>query len=219
MKKATRRRNEGLTVSVLDGPTRALVRVAAAVADTPEEALIQVMREAIREGTPPAWLDELVLAAVLFAGFPRGLVAAHGLRRVVPAPTDAGDAADYAAWPAWQERGEATCRIIYGDHYERLRDNVRRLHPALDAWIVTDGYGRTLSRPALDLVRREFCSIALLVPQLAPRQLHLRGALNAGATIEQVDDVLRVVAACSTVPDPRLRAAEALWAEIRSSRT
>jgi 4-carboxymuconolactone decarboxylase len=84
-----------------------------------------------------------------------------------------------------------------------------------------DGYGRTLSRPQLDLVRREFCSVAMLVPQDAPRQLHshLKGALNAGATVEQVDDVLRTAVACSGVPTARLDAAHALWAEIRSART
>jgi 4-carboxymuconolactone decarboxylase len=204
----------------LDGPTRALVRVAAASAVVPEAALVSLVRESVAEGTPVVWLDELVLAVVLFAGFPRGLVLAHALRKVAPFAGEAGDAGDYAQWPAWEARGIETCRRIYGPNYEKLRENVRRLHPALDAWIVMDGYGRTLSRPQLDLVRREFCSVAMLVAQDAPRQLHshLRGALNAGATIPQVDEVLRIASACAGVPSERLAAAQGLWDEIRSGR-
>jgi 4-carboxymuconolactone decarboxylase len=204
-------------MSVLDGPTRGLVRAAAAIPVLPLEALTAVMREARAEGASVAWLDELVLASVLFAGFPRGLVAAGALRRVEPAAGEAGDAADYGSWPEWERRGIELCRRIYGPNYEKLRENVRRLHPALDAWIIMDGYGRTLSRPALDPVRREFCSIALLVPQDTPHQLHshYRGALNVGATAEQVSDVLRVVAGCPGVPAPRLEAAARLWDEVR----
>jgi len=204
-------------MSVLDGPTRGLVRAAAAIPVLPLEPLSAVMRSAREEGASAAWLDELVLAAVLFAGFPRGLVAAGALRRVEPAAGDAGDAADYSAWRDWERRGVELCRRIYGPNYEKLRENVRNLHPALDAWIIMDGYGRTLSRPALDPVRREFCSIALLVPQDTPHQLHshLRGALNVGATPEQVGDVLKVVGECAEIPRARLAAARRLWDGVR----
>ena len=202
---------------VLDGPTHGLVRAAASIPVLPLEPLTAVLREARAEGTSTAWLDELVLAAVLFAGFPRGLVAAGALRTVEPLAGEVGDAADYSAWREWERRGVELCRRIYGPNYEKLRENVRGLHPALDAWIIMDGYGRTLSRPALDPVRREFCSIALLIPQDTPHQLHshLRGALNVGATPEQVDDVLSVAAECSEVPRARLAAARSLWDGVR----
>jgi len=160
-----------------------------------------------------------VLAAVLFAGFPRGLVAAAALRRIEPFSGEAGDAGDYSRWQDWERRGIALCRRIYGPNYEKLRENVRRLHPALDAWIVMDGYGRTLSRPGLDAVRREFCSIALLVPQDAPHQLHshFRGALNVGASVTQVDEVMDIIGGCAGVEPSRLAAARRLWEDVRGS--
>ncbi len=206
------------TVGALDEPTVGLVRVAAAIADAEQGVVAGLMQAALGRGTAAVWLEELVLSAVLFAGFPRALVAAAALRGLVPEVAgDPGDADDYAAWPAWLGRGEATCRAVYGANYDRLRANVRALHPALDAWIVMDGYGRTVSRPGLDLKRREFCAIAMLVPQRVPRQLrsHLHGALNAGATPAEVDAVLDIVSRMAGVPGSRAVAARRLWTELR----
>ena len=58
--------------------------------------------------------------------------------------------------------------------------------------MVAEGYGKVLGRPGLDLVDRELCIVAMLAVQDSPRQLysHLRGALNAGATEEDVEGVL-----------------------------
>ena len=206
-------------VSALDPATRALVGVAAHLYASSEGALADMMREAREAGTPAAWLEELVLSAVLFAGFPRALVAAAALRQVEPQAGDAGDAADYSRWRDWQERGEETCRRIYGSNYDKLRRNVLALHPALDAWIVVDGYGRTISRPALDLKRRELCSIAVLVPQGVPRQLHshLRGALNAGASHEEVEETLEIIDDAVGVLPTMMTGARRLWDEVRST--
>ncbi len=61
--------------------------------------------------------------------------------------------------------------------------------------MITEGYGRTMSRPGLDLLRREYCTVVQTAVMETPRQLHshLRGALNAGASFEQVEAVLSVV--------------------------
>jgi len=82
----------------------------------------------------------------------------------------------------WQADGEATCSAVYGTMYERLRQNIRALHPQLDDWMITEGYGKVLSRPGLDLQRRELCIVAACAAQDQDRQLHshLRGALNVG---------------------------------------
>jgi 4-carboxymuconolactone decarboxylase len=82
--------------------------------------------------------------------------------------------------------------VIYGANYGKLRENVASLHPAIDAWMVTEGYGRTLSRPGLDLARREFCVVAQVMVLRAERQLHshLRGARHAGASAEVVSRVI-----------------------------
>ena len=95
--------------------------------------------------------------------------------------------AEYTNVAEWTRRGEETCALVYGDNYRKLRDNVRELHPALDLWMITEGYGRTMARPGLDLLRRELCVVAQTAVLEAPRQLHshLRGSLNAGATISR----------------------------------
>ena len=103
---------------------------------------------------------------------------------------------------------------MYGTNYARLRANVRALHPALDAWMVTEGYGRTLGRPGLDLARRECCTVAQVAVQGAGRQLHshLLGALRAGASygaLEQVLDIVRPLLG----PGER-QVAEQLWQRV-----
>jgi 4-carboxymuconolactone decarboxylase len=72
-----------------------------------------------------------------------------------------------------------------------LRENIRTLHPALDSWMITDGYGKVLSRPALDLRSRELCIVAACAASGQQRQLHshLHGALNAGASASEVESV------------------------------
>ena len=84
--------------------------------------------------------------------------------------------------------------------------------------MIADGYGKTLSRPGLDLLHRELCSVAMLVPQDAPRQLlsHLSGALNAGAKAAQVDEVL-ALAADGRVAAAHLDVARDLWLELKDT--
>ena len=110
----------------------------------------------------------------------------------------------------WRADGEATCAAVYGTMYERLRANIRELHPALDEWMITEGYGKVLSRPGLDLARRELCIVAACAARGQDRQLHshLHGALNVGClTGVRSDDALRIVAPTTSVREsqPPLR--------------
>jgi len=204
--------------AVLDPATRALVRVALGLAHASEARLGEWLEEAGRAGTPPLWLDELLISSLLYVGYPRALVALAVFRRLVPAAAAGAEPADYERWREWRERGEATCRAVYGKHYDQLRVNVRALHPALEQWMIVDGYGKTLGRPGLDLRRRELCSIAMLIPQQVPRQLvsHLRGALNAGAAAAEVDEVLELAGEAGVFPEV-LALARDLWRELRDT--
>ncbi len=146
---------------------------------------------------PHEWVEELLLQSYLFAGFPRALNATREWRRVSGRPAPPSDeGAQYADASSWRAAGEATCAIVYGDSYERLRHNIRQLHPALDAWMIVEGYGKVLSRPQLDLRRRELCIVAACAAAGQDRQLHshLRGALNAGASPADVGAVLEAIA-------------------------
>ena len=92
----------------------------------------------------------------------------------------------------WRRRGEATCRLVYGEMYERLRVNIRALHPELDEWMIVEGYGKVLSRPGLDLARRELCIVAACAASRQERQLHshLHGARNVGVAPRALSDAI-----------------------------
>jgi 4-carboxymuconolactone decarboxylase len=180
----------------LDAPTRALIRLAVAVARGREEEIAARSREAAAVEVPSVWVDELLLLSMLMAGWPRALGAAAVWRRETGMRAPAADASMTETLDDWRVRGEALCRVVYGANYERLRENVRGLHPALDVWMVRDGYGMVLSRPGLDLVRRELCVIAeTAVLEAGPQMLsHLKGAINAGASKQLVAEVTELLA-------------------------
>jgi 4-carboxymuconolactone decarboxylase len=198
----------------LDEPTRCLVRLAAVLAGG-SEAAVRESLGAARDIVPAEWVEELILQTYLFAGFPRSLNAAREWRRLsgreAPA-TDAGTSFDPAALTA---RGEATCATVYGPFYERLRHNIRALHPALDAWMIVEGYGKVLGRPQLDLARRELCIVAACAVARQDRQLHshLHGALHAGAAPVQVDATLDALGDLLEADD--LRRYRGLWARVQ----
>jgi 4-carboxymuconolactone decarboxylase len=180
----------------LDRDTRALVRLSAAIAGADEPTMRRVIDE-VAATVSPGLVDEVILQSYLFAGFPRTLNAARMWRAASGARAPLTDeSASARNAKEWERNGEATCEIVYGESYEMLRRNVRELHPALDAWMITDGYGKVLSRPGLDLKRRELCIVAACAAASQQRQLHshLHGALNSGATPEEVSATLGALA-------------------------
>jgi 4-carboxymuconolactone decarboxylase len=184
-----------MSLQKLDAATSALVALATAIALGDEALVERHCRTCQALGAPDTWVDELLLQSTLMVGWPRALIAAAICRRVTGPARSLEDGADYGRHSEWQERGEGVCRTIYGASYDRLRANIQELHPALDAWMVTEGYGRTLGRPGLDLARRELTIAAQVAVQGAERQLHshLRGALHAGVAPEALDSALAVV--------------------------
>ena len=185
-------------VEGLDAATRELVELGIVIATAREPELRAGMRRMVEARVNPEWVEELILQSYIFAGFPRALNAAREWRRAsaIPAPsTDADALGD--RYELWRERGEATCATVYGAAYYRLRANIRELHPALDEWMIVEGYGKLLGRPGLDLSRRELCIVAVCGALEQERQLHahLHGALNAGATPQAIQDTLEIVAA------------------------
>jgi 4-carboxymuconolactone decarboxylase len=181
--------------SGLDDPTRVLVQLSAAIAASDEATIRYWLVQAARD-VPPLHVEELVLQSYLFCGFPRALNAAREWRRVSQRLAPATDEAeDVSLVQEWRERGEQTCAAVYDGMYEKLRLNVRDLHPALDAWMVVDGYGKVLARPGLDLPRRELCVVAACAAMGQDRQLHshLRGALNVGVAPEALRDAIDAI--------------------------
>jgi 4-carboxymuconolactone decarboxylase len=93
----------------------------------------------------------------------------------------------------WRKRGEDLCKMIYGDHYSKLMENMRELHPDLAEWILVEGYGKVLARPFLKPRTRELLIVALTAALGVPRQFesHVRGAIHAGATGEELKSVMQ----------------------------
>lgn len=203
-----------VTLHELDDETAGLVHTSAVVAVGDELAVRSALASAVGL-VRPSWIDELLLQTYLFAGFPRALNAAREWRRIsgVAALDDreSGDA-DYAMW---QQRGEATCATVYGSSYEQLRVNIRHLHPTLDSWMIVEGYGKVLSRPQLDLGRRELCIIGVCAASRQDRQLHshLHGALHAGVAATVVTGVLALIAPLVSTTDAARYSA--LWSRVQ----
>ena len=205
------------TLEALDDETRCLIRAAANVTAGDEQTVRTALTEA-EQRVRPDWVEELLLQTYLFAGFPRALNAMREWRRVsgreAPAVTVAGHA-DRAQLDTWRRAGERTCEQVYGESYRRLRVNIRSLHPELDEWMIVEGYGKVLSRPGLDLARRELCIIAACAAAGQDRQLHshLRGALNVGVAEHVVDATLTELA--PLIPNDGMTRARLLWARVK----
>jgi 4-carboxymuconolactone decarboxylase len=178
----------------LDAPVRALVRLAAAIAGGTEGAVRSEI-DVCASTVDHALVEEIILQSYLFAGFPRALNAMRGWRAATGARAPHEELAHPEDFDRWRTQGERTCAIVYGDAYERLRRNVRVLHPALDDWMIVEGYGKVLSRPGLELKTRELAVVAACAGARQQRQLHshLHGALNAGASAGEVDATLRAL--------------------------
>lgn len=193
----------------LDDATRTLVRLAVVVTAGSET---QIRDALTRADIPPEWIEELLLQTYLFAGFPRALNAMREWRRLRPEPASNGAAGDPDVWRA---QGEVTCAAVYGTMYERLRTNIRALHPLLDEWMIVEGYGKVLSRPGLDLPRRELCIVAACAAAKQDRQLHshLHGALNVGVAPDVVDDAIDAMT--DLLDASAAQSTRMLWARVR----
>jgi 4-carboxymuconolactone decarboxylase len=189
----TRRTPAPAIVPEIDAATAALVRLSGTIAAGTEAQLRKAVAHCV-EVVDPEWTEEALLQSYLFAGFPRALNAMRAWRKASgrkAALHDEGAEHEERAGQ-WRAEGEETCERVYGEMYDKLRVNIGELHPALDAWMVVEGYGKVLSRPGLDLVRRELCIVAVCVVAKQDRQLqsHLHGALNVGATPGQIAGAL-----------------------------
>ncbi len=168
----------------LTAAQRALVTLSAAIASADAASVERESGAAVEAGLPPPALYETILQSYLFVGFPRAIEALFAARSTLErtgaipknaAPVDTG---------AWQRDGESLCRRVYGRNYEKLMETMRSLSPDLTSSMILEGYGKTLSRPALGAVDREYAVIAILTVTRMWRQLrsHAIGAVHVGGT-------------------------------------
>lgn len=200
-------------LSSLDEETAALVYLAAVLAGGSEAQMRAALSDAVGR-VRAVWVEEVILQTYLFAGFPRALNSAREWRRISGLKGPEIDPFGVDDPVERQVKGEATCSTVYGRFYDRLRVNIHELHPALDRWMVEEGYGKVLSRAPLDLARRELCVVAACAIARQDRQLHshLHGALHAGAAESAVTAALDVVAPLLEADD--VRRYQGLWARV-----
>jgi 4-carboxymuconolactone decarboxylase len=191
--------------------TRALIAMCAAVGAR-NRAAMAITMDAANEQADPAEAEEALLQSYLFVGYPVALNAIGMWRERTgrPAPAKRRDSKT-----KWRARGEALCETFYAGQYGKLRQNIAALHPDLERWMLEEGYGKVLSRPGLDLKTRELCIVGVLIGLDAPQQLysHLRGALNAGATQEEVETAVET--ACGHTSLAAKENARKVWKDLK----
>jgi 4-carboxymuconolactone decarboxylase len=161
----------------------ALVRLSAAIAVAGGAEVASAASEALAAGAEATAIYEILLQSYLFVGFPRAIEAFFAVGPVLAEAAEPPAAPD-ADLDRWRRDGESLCRRVYGRNYEKLMATMRGLSPDLASWMILEGYGKTLSRPALDAVEREYAVVAILTATRMWRQLrsHAIGAVNVGGT-------------------------------------
>ncbi|AKG15207.2 carboxymuconolactone decarboxylase family protein [Moraxella bovoculi] len=89
--------------------------------------------------------------------------------------------------------GIAMRRAVMGDaHVERSMSNVTPFNAPLQDWTNEHAWGSTWQRGVLDNKTRSLVTMAFLIAQKSPTELkgHIRGAINNGASVEEIQEVL-----------------------------
>jgi alkylhydroperoxidase/carboxymuconolactone decarboxylase family protein YurZ len=169
-----------------------LAKISILVALRDESALKSELQKALHQGFDAAVLRETILQTYLFAGYASTINALIVFNELAPS----GDflREPDGSWEEWTRRGTELCRQIYGSQYEKLVGNMKSLHPDLADWMITEGYGKVLSRPFLSPRVRELLIVAMTAALGVQRQFqsHVRGAIHVGASAEEVAAVFAV---------------------------
>jgi 4-carboxymuconolactone decarboxylase len=90
-------------------------------------------------------------------------------------------------------KGEKIRRQVMGNEFvDRALNNANDFTQPMQDYINAHGWGSTWQRGGIDLKTRSLITIAMLAALKAPQELkgHVRGALNNGATVEEIREVL-----------------------------
>ncbi|MFT3777848.1 MAG: 4-carboxymuconolactone decarboxylase [Ottowia sp.] len=98
-------------------------------------------------------------------------------------------------WPADKafEDGLATRRRVMGDDFvDRALAGATAFTQPMQACITRSAWGDVWQRPGLDLKTRSLITVAMLTALGRQHELkgHVRGALNNGATVDEIQEVL-----------------------------
>lgn len=91
------------------------------------------------------------------------------------------------------QNGIAVRKQVMGEAYvERSMGQVTPFTAPLQNWINEHAWGSTWQREGIDRKTRSLITIAFLIAQKSPTELkgHIRGAINNGATVAEIQEVL-----------------------------
>ena len=91
------------------------------------------------------------------------------------------------------KQGLSNRREVMGDQFvDRAMSQVTEFSKPLQDWVNGQCWGETWQRTALDRKTRSLVTLAILTTLRASQEIkgHTRGALNNGATTEEIQDVL-----------------------------
>lgn len=172
----------------------AIARLAYLAAPGNLDDLPEFIRTNVPQPLPAEVAYEIVLQSYLFFGYPQAIEALRTFTQTInemglaaARTTEEDDSIEQI-----RKRGEELCGRIYHPNYEQLIENMTAISRELADWMVTEGYGRVLSRPGPQQFEREIASIVFLTCSNHPVQLfsHVRGARNLGADPDSLRKVL-----------------------------
>ena len=176
----------------IDKRTQALCAISALVSLGNHDFLQSYIKFALNETLDIEEIQEAILQSYLFAGFPAAIEGFIVLKTVQDKSYKALGEKNENDIELWRERGIELCKKIYASNYDKMKKNIDQLNPDLSDWMITEGYGKTLSRTGLIPKNRELCAVSSLAVLGWHRQLysHCKGAINLGAKKEDIRSVL-----------------------------
>lgn len=130
---------------------------------------------------------EALLQTYLFAGFPSALISLKTASEIFKF-----DRIKFRDSDSYKKIGIINCKKIYGKKFGKLINNVEEFSPELSEWLISEGYGKVLSRKGLSLKEREMCIVAVLCSLKFEHQLysHINGAYRLENSREQIKELI-----------------------------
>ena len=190
--------------SGLDLPSRQLATVTALCAmGNAVPQLRYHIDGALNVGWKPALVVEAILLCSVYAGFPAALNGVFAAKEVFErrgmtpdVAASAGDSDRYSrGWKALEQVSNASGADVVS--------SLEQIAPDLGRFVVEFSYGDIISRPGLDFRTKELCTVAMLTalataaPQL---KVHIRAALNVGASRDEIVEVIQQMAVYAGFP-------------------
>jgi alkylhydroperoxidase/carboxymuconolactone decarboxylase family protein YurZ len=135
---------------------------------------------------------EAILQIHLFAGYPASIEGLNALYSIY-GPID--KSREEFNLEIFEQRGTLLCKEIYTTVFDKMMSRMTIISPDLARWMILDGYGKTLSRPCLDIQYRELINLVILALGQWRHQFisHLRGSLNIGISMEEILDSMSIL--------------------------